>query len=146
TGGLVTTATSGSGVGSYPITQSSLAATGNYAIGTFNGGTLTIDKADLYVTAAADSKTYGHTATDTGTLSGPANGASITPTSPRPGAAASAPVGTGSYAITATLADPSNKLANYTVHEIDVTLTVNKAVVSVTAGNATRSYGAANPA
>ena len=34
-GGLATTATSSSSVGSYPITQGTLAATGNYTIGTF---------------------------------------------------------------------------------------------------------------
>ena len=42
TGGLATTATSSSSVGSYPITQGTLAATGNYTIGTFNPGTLTV--------------------------------------------------------------------------------------------------------
>jgi hypothetical protein len=108
--------------------------------------TLTIDKADLYVTAAANSKTYGQTATDTGTLSGVVNGDGITATFASAGDAASAPVGTGSYAITATLEDPNNQLANYTVHETDAILTVNPAVLAVTAGNATRSYGAANPA
>ena len=44
-GGLATTATSSSSVGSYPITQGSLAATGNYTIGTFNAGTLTVTMA-----------------------------------------------------------------------------------------------------
>jgi Bacterial Ig-like domain (group 3)/MBG domain (YGX type)/NHL repeat len=41
-GSLSTTATSSSGVGSYPIAQGSLAATGNYSIGTFDAGTLTV--------------------------------------------------------------------------------------------------------
>ena len=44
-GGLATTATSSSSVGSYPITQGTLAATGNYTIGTFNAGTLTVTMA-----------------------------------------------------------------------------------------------------
>jgi hypothetical protein len=108
--------------------------------------TLTIAKADLYVTAAANSKTYGQTASDIGTLGGLVNGDGITASFASAGDAASAPVGTGSYAITATLADPSNQLANYTVHETDATLTVRPAVLTLTAGNATRSYGAANPA
>jgi hypothetical protein len=108
--------------------------------------TLTIAQADLYVTAAVNSKTYGQTASDTGTLSGVVNGDSITASFASAGDAASAPVGTGSYTITATLADPNNQLANYTVHETDAILTVNPAVLTVTAGNATRSYGAANPA
>jgi hypothetical protein len=105
-----------------------------------------IAKADLYVTATANGKTYGQVATDTGMVSGVVNGDDITATFASPGDAASAPVGTGSYAITATLADPNNQLANYTVHETDALLTVNPAVLTVTAGNATRSYGAANPA
>ena len=42
TGGLSTTATAGSAVGTYPITQGSLAATGYYYIGTFNGASLTV--------------------------------------------------------------------------------------------------------
>ena len=44
-GGLSTTATSSSSVGSYPITQGTLAATGNYTIGTFNAGILTVTMA-----------------------------------------------------------------------------------------------------
>jgi hypothetical protein len=106
--------------------------------------TLTIAKADLYVTAAANSKTYGQTATDTGTLSGVFKGDGITASFASAGDAASAPV--GSYTITTTLADPNNELANYTVHETHAILTVNPAELTVTAGNATRSYGAANPA
>jgi hypothetical protein len=42
TGSLATTATSSSAAGSYPITQGTLAATGNYSIGTFHPGTLTV--------------------------------------------------------------------------------------------------------
>ena len=45
TGSLTTTATASSNVGTYPITQGTLAATGNYTIGTFKAGTLTITKA-----------------------------------------------------------------------------------------------------
>jgi hypothetical protein len=39
TGGLAATANGGSTVGSYPLTQGTLAAAGNYTGGTFNGGT-----------------------------------------------------------------------------------------------------------
>ena len=42
TGGLATAAASSSSVGSYPITLGTLAATGNYTIGTFVPGTLTV--------------------------------------------------------------------------------------------------------
>src|SRR5207302_658998 len=42
TGAVSATGTSSSNVGTYPITEGSLAATGNYTIGTFHGGTLTV--------------------------------------------------------------------------------------------------------
>jgi hypothetical protein len=102
--------------------------------------TLTIDKADLYVTATANSKTYGQTASDTGTLSGLVNGDSITASFASAGDAASAAA--GSYTITATLADPNNQQANYTVHETDATLTVSPAALTVTAVNFSATAGA----
>ena len=46
-GSLSTTATSSSNVGSYPISEGTLAATGNYTIGTFNPGTLAVAPAAL---------------------------------------------------------------------------------------------------
>jgi hypothetical protein len=57
TGALATTATGGSGVASYPITQGSLAATGNYTIDTFNPGTLTVTPAPLSAAAVTISAT-----------------------------------------------------------------------------------------
>jgi len=105
--------------------------------------TVTIDTADLYVTAAANSKTYGQTASDTGTLSGLVNGDAITASFASTGDAAGA--NAGSYAITATLADPNNQLANYTVHESDATLTVNPAALTVTADNQGMTYGGSVP-
>ncbi len=60
-GSLATTATSSSNVGGYPITQGTLAATGNYTINTFNPGTLTVIAAPLTVTATNESMTYGGT-------------------------------------------------------------------------------------
>src|SRR5262249_20576244 len=44
---------------------------------------------------------------------------------------AHANVGSGSYAVTAVLSDPNDKLGNYAVHETDATLTVNKARASI---------------
>jgi hypothetical protein len=49
TGTLNTTAKSSSNVGSFPITEGSLVATGNYTIGTFEQGTLTINPASTKV-------------------------------------------------------------------------------------------------
>ena len=105
---------------------------------------LMIDRADLFVTAAANSKTYGQTASDTGTLSGVLNGDGITARFASAGDAAGAPV--GSYTITATLADPNHKLADYTVHETDAALTVSPVALTVTADGQTMTYGGSVPA
>ena len=97
-GGLATTATSSSSVGGYPITVGTLAATGNYTIGTFNPGTLTVNAAPLTITANNDSKTYGTLKTFSGTAftaSGLVNGDTITGvTETSTGARSSATVGT----------------------------------------------------
>jgi len=52
----------------------------------------------------------------------------------------------GDYLIVPTLVDPDNKLGNYTVVTNEGTLTVSAAALSVTPADATRLYGAANPA
>jgi hypothetical protein len=105
--------------------------------------TVTVTKADLYVSATANSKTYGQTASDTGTLSGVVPGDVITASFSSAGDAASAPVGTGSYPITATLSDPNNKLGNYTVHETDAILTVSPATPTVSVNPVNLIYGTA---
>jgi hypothetical protein len=51
----------------------------------------------------------------------------------------------GSYPITPTLVDPTGKLEKYLVSITNGTLTVTKAALTVTANDATRAYGAANP-
>ena len=112
---------------------------GNYAdaSGTVNDA---ITQRDLYVTANANSKTYGQTASDSGTITGVQASDGITASFSSAGDPASAPVGTGSYAITATLSDPNGKLGNYTIHETDATLTVNKAALTITAQPNTKTY------
>ena len=114
-GSLVTTATSSSNVGDYPITQGTLAATGNYTIGTFNPGTLTVNAAPLTITANNDSKTYGTLKTFSSTAfteTGWLNGDTITGvTETSTGAAASATVGT--YTIVPSAATGTG-LSNYT--------------------------------
>ncbi len=59
TGALSTGATSSSGVGGYAIVVGSLAAGGNYTIGVFNPGILTVNAAALTVTATSEGMTYG---------------------------------------------------------------------------------------
>src|SRR5208337_646706 len=141
-GGLATTATSSSSVGGYPITVGTLAATGNYTIGTFNPGTLTVNAAALTITANNDSKTYGTLKTFSGTAfteTGLVNGDTITGvTETSTGAATSATVGT--YNIVPSAAT-GNRLSNYTITYINGTLTVNAAALTITANNDSKTYG-----
>ena len=67
--------------------------------------------------ATANSKTFGATASDTGTLTGVLNSDGITATFASAGDGASADVAT--YTISDTFADPNGKLGNYLVHETD---------------------------
>ena len=81
-GGLATTATSSSSVGGYAITQGSLVATGNYTIGTFNGATLTINKAGTgtMVVSSANPSVYGQAVTFTATVTNTSSGSTAVPT------------------------------------------------------------------
>ncbi len=141
-GGLVTTATSSSSVGGYAIAQGTLVATGNYTIGTFNPGTLSVNAAPLTITANNDSKTYGTLKTFSSTAfteSGLVNGDSITGvTETSTGAPASATVGT--YNIVPSAATGTG-LGNYTISYVNGTLTVNAAPLTITANNDSKTYG-----
>jgi len=100
-------------------------------------------KATLTVTTANKSKTYGNTFTAfTGSLSGLKNGDNISIGSySSAGSAGTATVAGGPYGISANLSDPSSKLGNYNVVTNDGALTVNKAPLTITANNQTKSYG-----
>ncbi len=148
-GGLTTTAASSTSVGVYPITQGTLAVTGNYTIGTFNAGTLTVNTASLTLTITADndSKTYGTLETFSATAfteTGLVNSDTITSvTETSTGAPMSAAVGT--YPIVPSAATGSG-LSNYTIGYVDGTLTVNAAPLTVTATNKSMTYGGTVPA
>jgi len=142
---LTTTATITSPVGSYPIspTIGSLTAT-NYSF-TFVNGTLTVGQAVLTVTANA-SRVYGAAnPTFTPTYSGFLNGdtTSVLGGSPSLTTTATVTSAVGSYTITVTVG--SLTATNYSFTSVNGTLTVSKAVLTVTANNASRAYGAANP-
>jgi CSLREA domain-containing protein len=136
-----TTATSASPVAAYPITATlSGANLANYTV-TNNAGVLTVGKAPLSVTASNASMTYGGTVpTLTGTLTGIVNSDAITATYATTATTAT-PV--AAYPITATLAGAN--LANYTVTNNAGVLTVGKAPLSVTANNASMTYGGTVP-
>ena len=144
-GGLVTTATSSSGVGGYAINRGTLAATGNYTIGTFDAGTLTVTPAPLIVTAANESMTYGGTVPPfTYTYSGLVKGDISATFSGGLVTTATSSSGVGGYAINqGTLA----ATGNYTIGTFHPgTLTVNPAPLIVTAANESMTYGGSVPA
>jgi hypothetical protein len=138
TGGLATTATPSSGVGSYPITQGSLAATGNYTIGAFQGGTLTVDRATPTVTWADPAAiTYG-TALSAAQLNATADVPGTFAYDPGLGAV----LGAGTHLLSVTFTPDDT--ANYTSASASVQLTVDRATPTVTwADPAAITYGTA---
>jgi MBG domain (YGX type) len=95
----------------------------------------------LTVTAANASRVYGAAnPTFTVTTSGAQNGDTFTLTATTTATSSSA---AGTYNIVP--AATGANLANYTVIYVDGSLTVSQAALTLTAGNASRVYGAANP-
>jgi hypothetical protein len=150
TANFSTVADTNSPVGAYPITitlsdpDHKLA---NYAV-TTNNGTLTVNPAVLTVTAENLSKLYGEanpglTATITGFVNGDTLASAVTG-APLISTTATTASDTGSYPITAGLGALS--AVNYSFSFVNGTLTVNAAALTVTANDASRSYGATNPA
>jgi hypothetical protein len=142
---VTTTATAASVVGTYAITPAAGSLTAaNYSFGPFNNGTLAITKATLTATADNKSRPYGATNSPlTISYSGWMNGDSpsaITPPSASTTATASSTVGT--YPIILM----GGSAVNYALTLRNGALTVSKALLTLTADNQTRMYGAANPA
>ncbi|WAC23209.1 MBG domain-containing protein [Blastomonas sp. SL216] len=135
-------ATTGSAVGSYAITGSGASAT-NYDFG-YVPGTLTITRALLTVTADNASREYGlANPTFTGTIAGFRNGDTASVISGLTfGTVATAGSAVGSYAITGSGASATN----YDFAYVPGTLTITRALLTITADNASREYGLANPA
>jgi hypothetical protein len=139
---ISTTASTSSPVGTYPITLSGGSAA-NYTIARVNG-TLTVNPAGLTATADNKSKTYGNanpalTISYSGFVNGDGAG-NITQPAITTTASASSPVGT--YPISLS----GGSAANYTISNVNGTLTVNPATLTATADNKSRNYGFANPA
>jgi hypothetical protein len=137
-----TTATTSSPVGTYPIVP---VATGvnltNYNV-VYVNGTLTVGQATLTVTAGDVSRTYGSpNPIFSASAVGAVNGDTFTFIE-NTTATSSSPVGTYSIVPVATGAN----LSNYTVTYVNGTLTVGRATLTVTASNASRTYGVGNPA
>ncbi len=137
-----TTATVSSPVGSYNIVPSATGTNiGNYTVTPVNG-TLSVTAATLTVTANNATRSYGvANPTFTGTVTGAVNGDTFTVTGTTT-ATVSSPVGSYNIVPSAT----GTNIGNYTVTPVNGTLSVTAAALTVTANNATRSYGVANPA
>ncbi len=137
---MVTTATEASPVGSYPITIGmGTLSSSNYRF-TFVNGSLNVAPAILTVTANNASRIFGAAnQVFTGTVMGAVHGDTLT-FSASTTATTSSPVGT--YPITPSVTGSS--LTNYTVHIVNGTLTVMKAMLTVTASNVTRLFGQPN--
>ena len=128
---ITTTATTSSVAGTYPITVSG-AVDANYTI-TYVNGTLTVSA--LLTLNPFPPKTYGDPDFDPG-----ATGTDVTYTSGNTGVATIVSgnihiVGAGTSVITVTSGGQS----------VQQTLTVNKAPLTITAADQTRTYGSANP-
>ena len=141
TGALATSATIGSGVGSYAITIGSLTAPANYAVD-FTAGTLTINPRPITVSANAASRIYGEANPAFGYVIG---GMGLVNGDGLAGALATdatATSGVGAYAI----GQGSLANANYAISYTGNSLTITPRPISIAANDASRVYGDANPA
>jgi gliding motility-associated-like protein len=142
TGALTYSGTSQGAVNAntYVITPGGLSAS-NYDI-TYAGGALTIDKADLTVTASTAAKTYdglaysgGNGVTYSGFVNNEDSAAALTGTVTYSGTSQNA-VNAGPYVIT-----PGGlAAANYTLTYADGALTIGKSALTITASAATKTY------
>lgn len=131
--------------GTYASTCSGATAW-NYTVH-YVSGVVTVGKATLTVTASDGTQVYGDIvpATITASYSGFVNGedASVLSQPAVCTAGVTATTGAGTYASTSSC---SGAIAdNYTVNYANGTVTVTKAVLTATADDASRAYGAANP-
>src|SRR5205823_11943257 len=113
------------------------------------GGTLTVGKATLTVTADGKSRVYGDAnPAFTASFSGFKNGETMA-TGGVTGSPTLTTTATQTSALTSypiTPAQGTLSASNYTFVFVNGTLAVNKATLTVTADNVSRAYGAANPA
>jgi len=138
------TRAAGENVGTYAISQGSLALSSNYNL-SFTGNSLTIGTNTLTITANNDTKVYGETQTFAGTefvAAGLKNGDNInTVTLFSAGAPASAAV--NNYPIIPSNPVPAQgtNLSNYDIHYVNGNDAVGQAILTITADNKTIFYG-----
>ncbi|MEY4385506.1 MAG: hypothetical protein RLY20_789 [Verrucomicrobiota bacterium] len=129
-------------LGVYPINASAAQGVGltNYTIG-YSNGALTINAANLLVSAGSTNKVYGTKLNPAAfTVAGLLNGDSVTNlTLTSGGSVSNAPV--GAYAISVSTAQGVG-LTNYTIGYSNGVLTVSAASLLVSAGSTNKVYGA----
>jgi hypothetical protein len=145
-GSLATTGSSSSHVGTYEITQGTLASDANYTIG-FTGAMLSITPAPLTITANHVTKVYGAalptlTASFSGFVNGDTPASLTTPPTLSTTATAASHVQDGGYIVTASGAvDP-----NYAITYVPGTLTITPAPLTISADPQSMVLGAPLPA
>ena len=143
TGALTTTATVSSAVGSYGITQGTLAASDlGYGISGYTAGTLTITAASLTVTATAgQTKVYG--TTDPASYSYTLTSGSLVGSDSFSGALTrTAGENVSSYAIGQGSVTAGS---NYSLTYVGATFSITPAALIITADSQSKVYGTANP-
>lgn len=131
-----------SNVGGYAITASGTARTNNYAI-TFTPGTLTVNKAPLFVVPALSSRLYGDPdPTFAITATGLLNGDTAAVVTQRIFSGSAPTAGFGSQPITILGATATNYALTFGLG----TLNILPRPLTITALSFTREYGEANPA
>jgi hypothetical protein len=141
-----TTATSASPVGTYSVSSTGGLTATNYSF-SYVAGTLTVGKAVLTITVNASAKVYGAALPTFGyTASNFVNSDTAAVLSGLPvystTATSASPVGTYSVSATTGALDATN----YSFSFVSGTLTVSKAVLTITVNAASKVYGTANPA
>jgi filamentous hemagglutinin family protein len=141
-GALATSATTASDVGSYDITQGTLAAPGNYDITAFTDGTLSVTARPITVTADDLSRIYGnanpaltYTVGGEGLVNGGALSGALTTSATTASNAGNYDIARGSLSAS----------SNYALTFADGTLAITARPITVTADNLSRVYGNANP-
>jgi hypothetical protein len=132
-------------VGSYPISYTvsdPQAKLSNYTI-VYTGANLVVGQATLQVTASANTKTYGQTASDTGSVSGIQNHDALTFSFSSAGDGPTADV--GSYPISYSESGSATKEGDYSIVYTGANLVVGQATLQVTANPETKTVGAADP-
>jgi hypothetical protein len=145
---ITTTATTNSSVAGspYPITPTNgTLSAANYSF-TFVNGQLTITQAVLTVTADNKNKSYGSPVPAlTASYTGFVNGQTTNVLSGAPALTTTATTNSPSGSYPITIAQGTLTASNYSFSFVSGTLSIGHATLTVTANNATRAYGTANP-